>query len=546
MQKNILKLLVLFVSILVLPNVVNAGVQCTYDNLTGYMADWNTGVKFTISQGANNTIYYTNSLGMSKTLKVIDYQNLCSLYPEDVKKNDNLAQTYMASPDNYFISIGSRLTDSSDHYYIVPTKELYDALGGSTCPTFKLTYIKSLTCKKIDGIHNKCGMLQSEYQLNSDGKTIDGCGKNSSKNKAGLYTLFELFEESKYPSDRSNVPGTYKPVNTASRTTLNVKISNRDMSDYAGYVNPVTGEKISMSESVLYRLKKHIVHAYYDKSDSSLYFDLDNGQSSALSLIDGKPISVDADSQEGYRILAYNSSSLLNSLQNGLTTIFLEFSTARDAGNTGMYEIYVMNSSDASAWYQDNEYYNDSEADKQAKEDVEGATDRDDLEDESKIIDYEELIFCEQEGVLKTLNILGWLLYFLKIAVPGVLIVMCVIDFATAVTKSDEKALTTAMTTSTRRVIAAVAIFLVPSITYVIINLIGNSVSDDDSFKACNECLLKPSKCNVSTINYKEPENSSSGKKSKYQECIDKQCVNVPDGEQRENCKKQCKANNPE
>lgn len=391
------------------------------------------------------------------------------------------------NPADYYFQLGKTLITSDTRIWLLPNNALASAIDSGNCPTLYATF------------------NQNEFII---GNVIN-------------YVL----KVSTSKPDKAVNYGTFVSTGSTKLTTITFSCTDEN-------ANFIT---------------QHISKMSYDKNNYTLNISVD-GKTSSLNLKTNLPeyISVDGSDGKRYRIKPYKSSNLLKYLSKGGTSVTLSIYNNTELNEGEVREIYIINKDALSDYYRDIEGLADQEANNKSIIDNKKMKQYGNDGTDSSANNYEELVFCEQEGVLKTLNILGWLLYFLKIAVPGVLIVMCVIDFATAVTKSDEKALTTAMTTSTRRVIAAVAIFLVPSITYVIINLIGNSVSDDDSFKACNECLLKPSKCNVSTINYKEPENSSSGKISKYQECIDKQCVYVPDGEQRENCKKQCKANNPE
>lgn len=112
-------------------------------------------------------------------------------------------------------------------------------------------------------------------------------------------------------------------------------------------------------------------------------------------------------------------------------------------------------------------------------------------------LDTSEIVFCDQVNVLKTLRIFGYLLSVVKIIIPLLLIIFATIDFSKAAVNSDQEALNKAIKSVANRAIAAVAIFFLPTIIFYLTSLIGNSVSDDDSFNKCNACLFKLNECDV-------------------------------------------------
>ncbi len=99
---------------------------------------------------------------------------------------------------------------------------------------------------------------------------------------------------------------------------------------------------------------------------------------------------------------------------------------------------------------------------------------------------------CQEENVLKVLRVVGYILYVAKILIPLILIVMGSIDFAKAVISSDDKALKEAAGTLVRRFIAAVIIFLLPTILNMLLDLIDNIADIQEDYGNCTECIFNP------------------------------------------------------
>ena len=109
-------------------------------------------------------------------------------------------------------------------------------------------------------------------------------------------------------------------------------------------------------------------------------------------------------------------------------------------------------------------------------------------------LDVVKIIFCEQNGVRKTFQIVGYILYIAKIMVPLILIILGTIDFAKATISSDDKAPKDALAALVRRIIIAVIIFLIPTILNFLLGLV-NGASEafkNSEFTDCTECLFDP------------------------------------------------------
>ena len=109
-------------------------------------------------------------------------------------------------------------------------------------------------------------------------------------------------------------------------------------------------------------------------------------------------------------------------------------------------------------------------------------------------IQIEEVAFCEESGVLKTFQIIGYLLFIAKIIVPLLLIILGSIDFAKATISSDDKAPRDAVMALVRRVLIAVIIFFIPTILNFLLSLVYGATEafSDDSFEGCTTCLFDP------------------------------------------------------
>lgn len=97
--------------------------------------------------------------------------------------------------------------------------------------------------------------------------------------------------------------------------------------------------------------------------------------------------------------------------------------------------------------------------------------------------------FCENTA--NVWQIVGYIVLILKIGVPVILIVLGMVDLGKAVISSDDKAISKAVGTLSKRFIAAVLIFFVPSIVSAIFNIAtGNALDDEDSdVNICVQCV---------------------------------------------------------
>lgn len=99
---------------------------------------------------------------------------------------------------------------------------------------------------------------------------------------------------------------------------------------------------------------------------------------------------------------------------------------------------------------------------------------------------------CSQNGVKHVLHVVGYLLFAAKIAVPLLLVVMGTMDFAKALTDSDDKGTKDALAKLIKRIIAGVIIFFIPTIFNFTFSLIDDVVNNQSKFTQCSDCLFTP------------------------------------------------------
>ena len=90
-------------------------------------------------------------------------------------------------------------------------------------------------------------------------------------------------------------------------------------------------------------------------------------------------------------------------------------------------------------------------------------------------------------------QLVGYVLLVFKIVIPVLLIVFGMIDLGKAVIASKEDEIKKATGSLIRRAIAAVVIFLLPTIVTFLIGLIGGfSENANDDYEVCRSCIVSP------------------------------------------------------
>lgn len=107
--------------------------------------------------------------------------------------------------------------------------------------------------------------------------------------------------------------------------------------------------------------------------------------------------------------------------------------------------------------------------------------------------------FCNKMGGM--LQIIGYVLTVFKIAIPVIIVALGMFDFGKAVVAEKEDEIKKQTKRLIYRVVAGIVIFFVPSIVLFIFENVGDysSAKDAASFTNCENCLLRPSECDVSS-----------------------------------------------
>jgi len=93
-------------------------------------------------------------------------------------------------------------------------------------------------------------------------------------------------------------------------------------------------------------------------------------------------------------------------------------------------------------------------------------------------------------------GVVGYIINFLKIAIPIIIILLATIDLGKAVMAGKEDEIKSAQKMLLKRIIYGVAIFFVTTIVQLAFSLVGENVKSG-SGKECFQCISKPSSCPV-------------------------------------------------
>lgn len=97
-------------------------------------------------------------------------------------------------------------------------------------------------------------------------------------------------------------------------------------------------------------------------------------------------------------------------------------------------------------------------------------------------------------------QIVGYVLMVFRIAIPILLIIFGMIDLGKAVIASKDDEIKKATTGLIKRGIAAVAVFLIPTIVSFLFSVVSGFSNVQNDFEVCKTCITNPgheSKCNV-------------------------------------------------
>lgn len=95
-------------------------------------------------------------------------------------------------------------------------------------------------------------------------------------------------------------------------------------------------------------------------------------------------------------------------------------------------------------------------------------------------------------------QVVGWVLWVFKIAIPILIIVFGMIDLGKAVVASKDDEIKKALKQLMLRAVAGVVIFFIPNLVGLIFSMVGSWTEVESEYKVCETCIVHPSDCNVS------------------------------------------------
>lgn len=92
--------------------------------------------------------------------------------------------------------------------------------------------------------------------------------------------------------------------------------------------------------------------------------------------------------------------------------------------------------------------------------------------------------FCSDVAVSNIMYLIGVVVGVIRVAVPIVLIVLGMVDLVKALTSQDDKEIKSATKLIVKRVVIAIAIFLVPTIVRLVMTVISQN-----EYQQCIRCV---------------------------------------------------------
>ena len=111
-------------------------------------------------------------------------------------------------------------------------------------------------------------------------------------------------------------------------------------------------------------------------------------------------------------------------------------------------------------------------------------------------LDYSSICSTTNMGIRRAFKAIGYVVAIAKWIVPLIIIVLGMIDFGKVVISDDDKAMGKATGALIRRFIAAIVVFVAPTVILSIVNIIpvmqGITNENNANFGACTKCVLDP------------------------------------------------------
>ncbi len=108
-------------------------------------------------------------------------------------------------------------------------------------------------------------------------------------------------------------------------------------------------------------------------------------------------------------------------------------------------------------------------------------------------LNIEEINICDPENTtLKVFQVIGYILFILKILVPIIIIILGIIEFGKAALSGDEKANTTSFKTLMMKIVAGIMIFFIPTVLDFALSMVQGTKDVALKYEGCTTCMLDP------------------------------------------------------
>ncbi len=101
-------------------------------------------------------------------------------------------------------------------------------------------------------------------------------------------------------------------------------------------------------------------------------------------------------------------------------------------------------------------------------------------------------ICSSNSGTLKVFQVVGYILYIIKILVPVIIIVLGSIEFGKAAISKDEKSIMVAANNLINKFILGILIFMIPTLLDAALSLVMGTKEATQDYETCTTCLLSP------------------------------------------------------
>ncbi len=104
---------------------------------------------------------------------------------------------------------------------------------------------------------------------------------------------------------------------------------------------------------------------------------------------------------------------------------------------------------------------------------------------------------CSESNVLKALQVVGYIIFIAKFAVPLIIMVVGSVDIAKSIMDGTQEAVSKHVKAIALRLVLGVFIFFIPSIINVILAATPQFDDINGEYTSCKDCMLTPFECEI-------------------------------------------------